>query len=141
MERLLIVAVVVALAGVVAFIANRRDPDAPVRTGYAVPDQLRRADFDRPESPWLVAVFTSATCSSCAKVWEAARHLDSDEVVVQEIEVGQRRDLHERYQIDAVPMVVITDARGTTKESFLGPPSTSELWATIAALRDAAENA
>lgn len=138
MERLLIVGVVLVLAAVVAFVANRRDPDAPLRTGYAVPDQLRRADFVRPEAPWLVAVFTSATCASCAKVWEAAKHLESDDVSVQQVEIGERRDLHERYQIDAVPMVVVTDARGTTKKSFLGPPSTSELWATVASLREEA---
>ena len=52
----------VALAGIVLLVAwtlqRRRPADAPVRTGYAVPTQVARADFVRPEAPWLVVVFT-----------------------------------------------------------------------------------
>ena len=67
----------VALA-VAAYLQRRQRPPAPIRTGYSVPAQVDRADFDRPEAPWLVAVFTSATCSSCAGVWERAQPLASD---------------------------------------------------------------
>ena len=97
---------------------------------------LDREDFDRPEAPWLVAVFSSSTCLSCQDAWEKARHLDSAEVVVQEIEAIERKDLHERYAIDAVPMIVVVDDEGVTRASFLGVPSTSDLWAALAELRD-----
>ena len=85
-----------------------------------------RADFDRPEAPWLVAVFSSVTCLSCQEVWDKAQHLASDDVVVQDIEATARKDLHDRYGIDAVPMIVIADDVGETRASFIGVPSSAD---------------
>ncbi|MDH3706155.1 MAG: thioredoxin domain-containing protein [Acidimicrobiia bacterium] len=136
MDRLLIVVGLVAVAALVAVWAQRRRPSAPVRTGYDTPDHLDRGDFDRPEAPWLVAVFSSATCAKCAATWEKARHLESADVAVQEIEATVHRELHARYNIEAVPLIVVVDAEGTRRASFLGPPRTDELWASMAELRD-----
>ncbi len=140
MERLVLALVLGALAAVVALVAARRDRrrQEPVRTGFVVPDQLDRADFVRPGAPWLVAVFSSATCDACAGVIERARPLDSAEVAFQEVEVGLRADLHRRYGIDGVPTTVIADARGAVRAHFLGPMTAAELWATVAELRDLA---
>jgi hypothetical protein len=136
MERLLVVAVVAVVAVVVAVVIQRRQPAAPVRTGYNVPAQLHRPDFDRPDAEWLVAVFTSATCSTCAGVWEKAKALDSDAVATQEVEVSARRDLHDRYGIDGVPTTVVADREGVVRASFLGPTTATDLWAALAELRD-----
>jgi hypothetical protein len=130
---LVLAAVVLAVA---ALAQRRRRPDAPVRTGFTVPPQLDRADFDRPGAPWLVAVFTSATCDSCQSVWDKARHLDSAEVAVQELEVTARKDVHDRYGIDAVPTTVVADAEGVVRQSFLGPVTATDLWAAVAELRE-----
>jgi hypothetical protein len=130
---LVLAAVVLAAAWVVQ---RRRRPDAPVRTGFTVPQQLDRADFDRPSAPWLVAVFTSATCDSCQGVWDKAQHLDSAAVAVQELEVTARKDLHDRYGIDAVPTTVVADAEGVVRQSFLGPVTATDLWAAVAELRE-----
>lgn len=125
----------VALA--VAWTLQRRQrPAAPVRTGYSVPTQVDRADFDHPDVPWLVAVFTSATCDICAGVWEKARPLASDVVAVQELEYVARRDLHDRYRIEAVPSVLVVDADGVVVKSFLGPVTATDLWAAVAEARD-----
>ena len=56
-----------------------------------VPTQLDRADFDRPDAPWLVAVFTSATCDTCADVVAKAEVLASDDVAVDHVEWQTRR--------------------------------------------------
>ncbi len=136
MERLLVVAAVVALAAVVAVIVDRRRPEAPTQGHWTVPAQLDRADFARPDAPWLVAVFTSATCDSCAKAVERAKVLASDAVAVDEAEVKARPDLHRRYHIDAVPIVVVADEEGVVRKSFTGPPSATDLWAAVAAVRD-----
>jgi hypothetical protein len=136
-ERALTAIVLAVVVLGVAWVAQRRRrPDAPVRTGFAVPQQLDRSDFDRPSTPWLVAVFTSATCDSCAGVWERARHLDGGAVVVQEVEVGARKDLHDRYGIEAVPTTVVADADGVVRDSFLGPVTATDLWAAVAELRE-----
>ncbi len=137
MERLLIVAVVAVVAVVVAVVVQRRQPAAePVRTGYSVPAQLHRPDFVRPDAPWLVAVFSSATCSTCAGVVDKVRVLESDAVAVQDVEVTAHRELHDRYGIDGVPTTVVADAEGVVRASFLGPATATDLWAALAELRE-----
>jgi hypothetical protein len=136
-ERFLLVAAVVVVAVVVAVILERRRPEAPTQGNWAVPAQLDRADFDRPDASWLVAVFTSATCESCKKAVERAKVLASDAVVVEEAEVGARPDLHKRYHIDAVPIIVVADREGVVRTSFTGPPSATDLWAAVAEVRGA----
>ena len=137
MERFLIAAAVVLVAAVIAVVMERRRPEAPTQGNWAVPAQLDRADFTRPDAPWLVAVFTSATCDSCAKAVERARVLASSEVAVDEAEVKARPDLHKRYHIDAVPIIVVADGEGVVRTSFTGPPSATDLWAAVAGVRDA----
>ncbi len=132
----MIVVVVGLVAVAVAAVAQRRHPvavSAPTR--FHVPAQLHRRDFVRPEVPWLVVVFTSATCDACAGVWDKARHLESGEVAVQEVEVVERKDLHDRYGIDSVPTTVVVDADGVVRASFLGPATATDLWASVAELR------
>lgn len=137
MERLLIVVAVTAVAVVIAALVQRRTDRTgqPVSTGYHVPAQLHRDDFDRPEAPWLVVVFSSATCDACATMVDKARALESDAVAVQEVEVGSNKSLHERYEIDGVPTTVITDAEGEVRSHFLGPATATHLWAAVAELR------
>jgi thioredoxin-related protein len=137
MERVLLVLVIVAVAGLVAVVVQRRRvPDAPTQRRFAVPDQLDRNDFARPDAPWLVAVFTSATCDACAQVLGKARVLESADVAVVEVEYSSERDLHERYSIDAVPTLVVADARGVAVAAFLGPMTATDLWAAVAEARD-----
>ncbi len=135
MERLLVAGVLLVGAVALALVLRRRQPDEPVRTSWAVPTWLDRADFASPAAPWLVAVFTSATCRSCQDTLDKAQPLAGAEVAVDEIEVGARPDLHERYGIEAVPTVVIADAEGAVRGSFIGPPTTAELWARVAEAR------
>jgi len=133
----LIVVVLAGLAAAVAALVSRRTTsDAPTQTSWTVPAQLDRADFDRPDASWLVAVFSSATCLSCRGTWAKAEQLASDDVATQEVEAVARVDLHERYGIDAVPCVVVADADGVVRASFLGEPSTADLWAAVAEVRE-----
>lgn len=137
MARLLIALVIVAVAVGVAFVAQRRRaPDAPTQRRYNVPEQLDRADFPRPEAPWLVAVFTSDTCDMCADVASKAAVLESPDVAVANLDFIEHRDIHERYRIDAVPTLVIVDSQGVTRRSFLGPMTATDLWAAVAEARE-----
>ncbi len=139
MSRVLIALAIVAVAAAVAsIIQRRRVPDAPTQRRYNVPEQLDRADFPRPDAPWLVAVFTSDVCDKCAEVATKAAVLESDEVSVANIEFSAERELHARYRIDAVPTLVIVDADGVTRRSFLGPMTATDLWAAVAEARDPA---
>lgn len=138
MERILVALALAAVIGVVAVLLQRRRPDAPTQpsTGYEAPHQLDRQDFERPEAPWLVVVFTSATCETCADVRTKAAVLESDQVAVQDVEAVADRELHTRYGIEAVPIVAIAGPDGVVGASFMGPVSSTHLWAALADLRD-----
>ena len=136
MDRLLVLVVVAAAAAALAYLVQRRRPDAPIRTGWTVPEQLDRRDFARPDAPWLVAVFTSASCDSCAAVVDVAGPLASDAVAVDVVEVGERHEVHDRYAVDAVPMVLLVDALGVVRDHHLGPVSATHLWGSLAELRE-----
>ena len=120
MDRLILLVVVATVAAVAARLLQRCRPDAPVRTGWTVPEQLDRDDFDQPDVAWLVAVFTSAACDSCESVMATAAPLASAEVAVQEVEIGTHRAVHDRYAVDAVPMVLIVDALGVVRDHHVG---------------------
>lgn len=135
MERLIVAAAIVLVVAVIALVVQRRRPEPPTQARWAVPTQLDRDDFERPDAAWLVAVFTSGTCTSCAEALGKAQALASDDVVVQDVEVAARKDLHDRYAIEAVPTIVLADRDGVVRSSFLGPPSATDLWAAVAEAR------
>jgi thioredoxin-related protein len=136
-EQLALAAGLVLVVALVALVLRRRTrPDAPTQPRAAAPQQLDRADFERPEAEWLVVVFSSATCSTCADVVRKAAVLDAADVAVQDVEFTAQRDLHRRYSIDAVPIVVIADREGVVRRSFVGPVTATDLWAGVAACRD-----
>jgi thioredoxin-related protein len=134
--RLVIALVLVGVAIAVALIIEKRRPAPPTQPAWAVPSQLDRDDFDRPDAPWLVVVFTSATCSTCKDVLVKTRPLESSAVAVQEVEAAEHKDLHQRYAIDAVPMLVLADAEGVVRGSLVGPASAEEIWLAVSEVRD-----
>ena len=135
-ERIFLALAGVTVAALIAVVVERRRPAAPTQPTWTVPAQLDRDDFDGPATPWLLAVFTSATCDSCAAAVQKANVLASADVVVQEVEVAARRDLHDRYGIEAVPLILLADAAGVVRTSFAGPPSATDLWAAVAEARN-----
>ncbi len=129
--------VVVALAALgVAWWLRRRSPQGPPRDAFPVPRQLARPDFPRPESPWLVAYFSSETCASCQGLGPKVAVLESEEVSTCELEFATRRDLHERYDVAAIPMILIADADGVVQRAFVGSTSATDLWAALAECRE-----
>lgn len=138
MIAVLVATVVVgAAAAGVAAVLRRRDTDAPEQgPSWEIPVQLDRTDFERPEADWLVVVFSSSTCLACAGTWRKAELLSSDAVSVQRVDAVEDEALHDRYRIDAVPMLLIADADGVVRRHFLGEPSATDLWAALAEIRE-----
>jgi len=133
-QFVLAVAIMVVAAVVAEVVRRRRRVDPPTQPRRELPSQLDRSDF--PGAGWLVAVFTSDTCSTCEDVVGKARVVGCDEVEVSVVSFQSRRDLHERYQIDAVPCLVIADADGVVHGGFLGPVTATDLWAAVAEARN-----
>ena len=136
MPRVVLVLVLVLVAVAVAEVIRRRTAQpAPVRTGTIAPGQLDRGDFARPDADWLVVLFSSETCLSCEGAWEKVELLESGAVAVERVSFQADRERHERYGVDAVPLVLVADAEGVVRATFVGPPSAADLWASLAELR------
>ncbi|MBV8949838.1 MAG: thioredoxin family protein [Actinobacteria bacterium] len=134
--RLVVAAVLLGAAVAIAWWLNRRRPAPPPRDTYPLPRQLDRTDFVRADAPWLVVLFSSATCDSCARMAPKVRVLESADVAVDEVEYNARADLHERYAISGVPMVLLVDGEGVVRNGFVGPASATDLWAAVAEMRE-----
>ena len=136
MIRFVIVGVVVVIALLANLWQRKRQVDAPTQGSSEVPSQIDRADFARPDAPWIVLAFTSATCQTCSDIERKVRVLETNSVAIQILEYTAERELHERYKIDAVPTVLMADANGVVQANFLGPVSATDLWAALARARD-----
>jgi hypothetical protein len=125
-----------AALAVAEYLRRRRVAPLAPPVNWHVPTTLQREDFARPEAPWLVAAFTSATCDTCAAAWARVGPLASDQVAVDQVEAKAQRKTHERYRIDAVPLVVVADAQGAVRAHFMGPFTATDLWGALAELRE-----
>ena len=132
----LAIGVVVGVVAVgFAWRLRRHAPEGPPRDAYPVPRQVARHDFARPDAPWLVAYFSSSTCASCQGLGPKVGILESADVATCELPFETRRDLHERYRIDAIPMILVVDADGVVQRAFVGATSATDLWAAVAEAR------
>ena len=136
MIRFVIVGVVVVIALLANLWQRKRQVDAPTQGATEVPSQIDRSDFARPDAPWIVLAFTSATCQTCSDIERKVRVLETNSVAIQILEYMAERELHERYKVDAVPTVLMADANGVVQANFLGPVSATDLWAALARVRD-----
>jgi hypothetical protein len=136
-ERLLLAVALALAAVVVATVLRRRRHvgPAPTQGSWSAPAQLDRADFARPAAPYLVVLFSSSTCHTCSAMAEKVGVLACPAVAVDVVEVGERPALHKRYAIAAVPIVVVADSQGVVRASFIGPTTATDLWATVAEVR------
>ena len=136
MIRFVIVGVVVVVALLANLWQRKRRVDAPTQGASEIPSQIDRSDFVRPDAPWIVLAFTSATCQTCSDIERKVRVLETSSVAIQILEFTAERELHKRYKIDAVPAVLMADANGVVQANFLGPVSATDLWAALARARD-----
>ena len=122
MPTLLIVVAVVVVAVAVGTLARGRKPDVPSTPRFAVPQQLDRADFDAPDAPWLLLLFSSSTCLSCLDARKVVESIDVADLHEQELAVESAKPIHDKYAIDADPTVVLSDTDGVVRWSYLGAP-------------------
>jgi thioredoxin-related protein len=131
-ERLVIAAIGVVVAVAIALLAERRRQRRVGAPAFAAPERIDRDDFRRPDAPWLLAVFTSQTCDTCAAVATMINELETDELATQELKVGREREVHERYGVRAVPLLVLADRSGEVRFHVFGPVRRDEVDAALA---------
>lgn len=128
-------AVIVVVLAVAAVVRRRARPVPPPRTAYPVPRQLDRADFPEPTVPVLVAYFWSRTCDSCEGLGPLLASLAADDTVIAAAEATDDRALHRRYEVQAIPMILISDGDGVVRRAFVGAPEPADLFAAVSAVR------
>src|SRR5262245_57384738 len=133
--RIVLAAGLIAIACVVAFVLQRRRPDAPPRDVYPVPRQLDRSDFPRATTAWLVALFSSTACDSCEGLPAKLAVLESADVATCEVEFHAQPELHRRYEISGIPTTVVVDGEGVVRAAFVGAFTATDLWAAVAEAR------
>ena len=139
MTRSLIAIGVILIALLLAWAYQRRNStyaaSPSVAPTYSVPKKLERWDFTHPNHNWLLVVFTSKSCSTCAGVINAAQQLASSSVAIQEVEYNAQRDLHARYGIAVVPLVILVDKDGMVVASHAGAATAEELAKLLTVIR------
>jgi hypothetical protein len=135
MPPVVIALVLMAVAVVAALVISRRTDRRPASGKWQVPVQLHRADFADPDLPLLVVLFTNEGCASCDQARSTLAATPLDGVAVDEVERSERRALHDRYGIDAVPMLILADAEGVVVASWVGPVAADTLAAVVAQAR------
>lgn len=130
--RLVIAGALLVVAAITAFVLERTRARrlAPLRPRGEL-HQVNRADFERPDAPWLLLLFTSRDCGGCDAMAARVAPLESPTVAVARCEYHDDRALHERYEIDSVPYLVVVDADGVVRASFLGTASAESIWDTV----------
>jgi hypothetical protein len=68
-------------------------------------------------------------------VREVVSALDGPGVAVCDVEFPAARELHQRYAISGVPMVLVADAEGVVREAFVGSVSGRDVEAALARAR------
>ncbi len=61
---------------------------------------------------------------------------ETAQVAAVDVSFQADREIHERYEISGVPMVLVADREGVVRRAFLGVVSATDLWAAVAAARD-----
>ena len=108
-----------AFAIIVAYIANNRRTDSPSVPKSSLPIQVDRNDFNMPDMKWLLVFFSSESCSSCIQVREILSEIPLNSIHIQEVSFPQEKNLHTRYAINSVPIVLIANLEGVVILSLI----------------------
>lgn len=129
--------VVIAVLAVLLFSARRKAEETKP-TSYDLPSVIEVGDINDTATVHVL-MFSSTSCEGCSGVWDKAKVLESKEVEVLNISYQdeQGKKLHEKYQIEAVPSLLITDKQGNTLKAFMGSVTATDLWAAVAEARGA----
>lgn len=130
--------VVLVVIGLLLGVARKNKAQTQV-TSFDLPTQIDIEDFTNSNALVHVCMFSSEHCDGCETVWAKAEVLKSDKVEVVKISYQDEhgRKLHDKYQIEAVPSVLVCDENGKTLKAFLGNVTATDLWAAVAQARGA----
>ena len=131
MSRLIVLVVLSCGASIAAVLLRKLNYKNFVTSGWSIPGHLSREDFGFLNEPWLVVIFSAESCETCKPVVTESMQLTSLGIAIQEVAAETNKDLHEKYDIDAVPMLLLVDKFGVVRSSHLGPINFNEVKKSI----------
>ena len=121
MSRILLLIILSFAASAAAVFLKKFNTKNFTNSGWSVPGHIDRNDFEFSDANWLAVIFSSDTCETCKPAVAESMKLSTLGIAVQEIPVETKKHLHQKYDIDAVPMLLLADEFGVVKSSHLGP--------------------
>ena len=134
MSRLIVLVVLSCGASIVAVLLRKLNYRNFVTSGWSIPGHLSREDFSFLNEPWLVVIFSSESCETCKPAVAEGMKLASLGIAIQEVTAETNKGLHRKYDIDAVPMLLLVDKFGVVRSSHLGPSDFDEVKKSIEAV-------
>jgi thioredoxin-like negative regulator of GroEL len=132
MERLVIAAVLIAVAIAVAtLVQRRRGASAAAVPRSELPPVVDLVAAGISQGPALV-VFTEETCRTCQAALAVVRGPAGAALPVAEVAFGVERELHRQHGIDTVPTTVVADVDGRVIDGWVGSVDLSGLAAALA---------
>jgi len=131
MSRLIVLVVLSCGASLAAILLKKLNYRNFVTSGWSIPGHLSREDFGFLDEPWLVVIFSSESCETCKPVVTKGMKLASLGIAIEEVAAETNKDLHEKYDIDAVPMLLLVDKFGVVRSSHLGSINFDEVKKSI----------
>ena len=130
------IVIVLLLIAVFLFASRRKETNVQV-TNYELPTYIDITDIKSNSKDFFVIIFSSENCDGCKIVLEKAKVLESNSVAVEEIsyQTTQGKKLHLKYQIEAVPSLLIVDKHGNVIKTYMGNVTATDLWAAVAQAR------
>ncbi len=141
MSTILLVAGAVTIALTVSTLTRKAAASGRLAGGHDtepkhhIPDVVSASDFGIPEGQWMLLVFSSEKCATCAVVVEAVSRIDMPGLAVEVIGIERMPELHADYRIDAVPTTIVADPTGSVRKSFLGPVDLPMIRLAVSAAR------
>ena len=127
MSRVIVLVLLSSAASLTAVLLRKLNKRNFLTSGWSIPGHLSREDFGFTNEPWLVVIFSSESCETCKPLVAESMKLSSLGIAIQEIAVETNKDLHEKYSIGAVPMLLLVDKFGVVRSSHLGPTNSEEV--------------
>ena len=127
MSRVIVLVLLSSAASLTAVLLRKLNKRNFLTSGWSIPGHLSREDFWFTNESWLVVIFSSESCETCKPLVAESMKLSSLGIAIQEIAVETNKDLHEKYGIDAVPMLLLVDKFGVVRSSHLGPTNSEEV--------------
>ena len=122
----------VVCLGIGILVWKSKSAETSLNSGFNV-EKLSKVDpkdFGFSKQHGLI-LWSSNECDGCKQTWVLVKPLESAKVDIAYIAFEDKKELHTKYSIDAVPTCSLVDSEGKVLKNFLGKQCTNDFWEAI----------